>query len=81
MGPIHAAYAVIESSRLQTSQAAFEAMPACLNRGSSFVEALLCDIPIHDLLRARFRRDLRSGERIGNKGCADRQQHPDNYSQ
>ena len=42
-------------SRLQTSKATLEASPACLDRGSSFVEALFCDVPIHDLVGARLR--------------------------
>jgi hypothetical protein len=40
------------------------------------VKALFCDVPIHDLLKARFRRDLRSGEGIGHEGCPNRQQYP-----
>src|SRR6476620_12377006 len=62
-------------SRLQTSKATFEASPACLDRGSSFVEALFCDVPIHDLVRARLRRDICSDERVGHEGRANRQQH------
>ena len=68
-------------SRLQTSKATLEASPACLDRGSSFVEALFCDVPIHDLVRARLRRDICSSERVGHEGRANRQQHSKDDSQ